>query len=123
MKFEAARVEGQRVVERLLQKFRQDSGNAKWIGRMALTSIEQRLGSNRPSAPQTAVVESAEDTLANPNRSVTTRPVSPWSILSAAELIERITICSREEVESILAEERSKLARASVIDAAVKRLG
>ena len=49
MKLDRARAEGERVVIELLRKFRQDTGNAKWIGRMAIGPLEQRLASFKTS--------------------------------------------------------------------------
>ena len=123
MKFDAARVEGQRVVEKLLRKFRQDSVNAKWLGKMAVSSIERHFPAIRRDARHPVDVAAQNVPASQPEYLGVTDPVSPWSILSANELIEHLGTCSREEAGKILAEERSKLGRASVIEAALRRLG
>jgi len=128
MRFEAARAEGERVVAELLRKIRQDSGNAKWIGRIALSKIEERFAGARTtdssttpiaSMPTETITTEVIDTLVPPESSDT---LSAWSILSASELIEYLANCSQEDAARILAEERLKLGRASVIEAATRRL-
>ena len=125
MRFEAARAEGERVVAELLRKFRQDTGNAKWIGRMALSNVEQRFtkssdSSDAVESDDTIAVAEAQDA-----QVLVSSPVSlpSWSILSASELIEFLATCSRDDAEEILEAERVKLGRASVIEAASRRLG
>lgn len=127
MRFEVARAEGERLITDLLRKFRQDTGNAKWIGRMALGPLERRFSSTA-TAPADEPEQHASDTTADRAAApvVTaphTAPVAGWSILSAAELIDYLATCDVEDVRQILHEERDKLARAAVIEAALRRLG
>ncbi|MFM8868010.1 MAG: hypothetical protein ACKOFZ_06995 [Ilumatobacteraceae bacterium] len=122
MKLPDARAEGERVVKQLLLKFRQDTGNARWIGRMALSPLERRF---TPS-PDTGVTDTEPrvDAPQDARTTASTPPVSirSWNILSAAELVEYLATCDAEDARAILAEERSHLGRAAVIDAASRRL-
>jgi len=125
MKLRDARAEGERVVTELLRKFRQDTGNARWIGRLALSSLERRLAPSRgegnidhdrvdePAVEQTAGLATAQPT---------PRSIRPWSILSAAELVDYLATCDAEDARTILDEERSHLGRVAVIEAATRRL-
>lgn len=123
MRFEAARAEGERVIAELLRKFRQDTGNAKWIGRMALSSVEQRFTKSSSDAVESEDTNAVAE--AQTAQVLVSSPVSlpSWSILSASELIEYLATCSRDVAEEILEAERVKLGRASVIEAALRRLG
>lgn len=123
MRFEAARAEGERVIAELLRKFRQDTGNAKWIGRMALSSVEQRFTKSSSDAVESEGTNAVAE--AQTAQVLVSSPVSlpSWSILSASELIEYLATCSRDVAEEILEAERVKLGRASVIEAALRRLG
>ncbi len=127
MKLDRARAEGERVVTELLRKFRQDTGNAKWIGRMAIGPLEQRLASfKKPNNVESGTPEAVDDVLdvANPAlQGSSAEPVSSWSILSASELVEYLATCDVDDASAILHEEREKLGRAAVIDAALRRLG
>jgi hypothetical protein len=126
MKFEAARAEGERVVAELLRRFRQDTGNAKWIGRMALSKIEERFAGSDETISAASPVSSSPSMDTEPTeiaKSTREGTLSTWSILSASELIEYLKSCSEEDAALILAEERLKLARASVLEAAERRLG
>lgn len=125
MKLDRARAEGERVVTELLRKFRQDTGNAKWIGRMAIGPLEQRLASFRTPGDIESSVEPVTAPLDEANfipRESSSEPVSHWSILSAAELVDYLTTCDLEDASAILREEREKLGRVAVIDAALRRL-
>lgn len=123
MRFEAARAEGERVIAELLRKFCQDTGNAKWIGRMALSSVEQRFTKSSSDAVESEDTNAVAE--AQTAQVLVSSPVSlpSWSILSASELIEYLATCSRDVAEEILEAERVKLGRASVIEAALCRLG
>jgi hypothetical protein len=132
MKLDRARAEGERVVSELLRKFRQDTGNAKWIGRMAIGPLEQRLASFKKSSnaesndPKSNTSESITGTLDEAKlapQDFPSEPVSRWSILSASELVDYLATCDLEDASAILCEEREKLGRVSVIDAALRRLG
>ncbi len=126
MKFEAARAQGERVVTELLRRVRQDTGNAKWIGRMALSRIEQRFAGTDETSSAVSPVSSSPSMDTEPTEISKPTPegtLSTWSILSASELIEHLKSCSEEDAALILAEERLKLARASVLEAAERRLG
>jgi hypothetical protein len=126
MKFEAARAEGERVVAELLRKFLQDTGNAKWIGRMAFSKIEQRFAGAKESSSAASPVSISPSVVTPPSEISKPTPegtLSTWSILSASELIDYLDTCSEEDASLILAEERLKLARASVMEAAERRLG
>lgn len=132
MKLDRARAEGERVVIELLRKFRQDTGNAKWIGRMAIGPLEQRFASFKSSGnPESSdhdpnATESVSDPLDETNsasQNLSSEPVSRWSILSASELVEYLATCDLEDAAAILREERAKLGRLAVIDAALRRLG
>lgn len=132
MKLDRARAEGERVVMELLRKFRQDTGNAKWIGRMAIGPLEQRLMSFKNSGNlesgdvESITPEKVDVPLDEPNPASQTSssdPVSRWSILSASELVDYLATCDLEDAAAILREEREKLGRLAVIDAALRRLG
>lgn len=132
MKLDRARAEGERVVIELLRKFRQDTGNAKWIGRMAIGPLEQRLASFKNSGnPESGDLESnASEPVTGPldethptSPNSSSDPVSRWSILSASELVDHLATCDLEDAAAILREEREKLGRLAVIDAALRRLG
>lgn len=131
MKLDRARAEGERVVMELLRKFRQDTGNAKWIGRMAIGPLEQRLMSFKNSGNlESGDVESITSETVNvpldepsPASQTSSDPVSRWSILSASELVDYLATCDLEDAAAILREEREKLGRLAVIDAALRRLG
>ena len=132
MKLDRARAEGERVVIELLRKFRQDTGNAKWIGRMAIGPLEQRLASFKNSGiPESGDLESnASESVTRPldethstSQNSSSDPVSRWSILSASELVDYLATCDLEDAAAILREEREKLGRLAVIDAALRRLG
>jgi hypothetical protein len=125
MNFKVARAEGERVVSELLRKFRQDTGNAKWIGKFALSRIEERFAgaSETGSSSTSSSVASAEvSSSLHHVDSLSPAPLSAWSILSASELIEYVQTCSEEDAQQILAEERLKLHRAAVLEAAARRL-
>ncbi|MEN9300447.1 MAG: hypothetical protein RLZZ254_228 [Actinomycetota bacterium] len=132
MKLDRARAEGERVVIELLRKFRQDTGNAKWIGRMAIGPLEQRLASFKNAGiPESGDLESDTpesvrvplDETHPTSQNSSSDPVSRWSILSASELVDYLATCDLEDAAAILREEREKLGRLAVIDAALRRLG
>ena len=116
---EEARREGERLVEQLRSKFRQDVGNARFIGRFSVAGliakmrpvVESRLTGSEPLADTTT-----------PARPVDGVPPD-FAILSASELLDLLLTCTIETAREILAYEESHLRRTTVLDAARRRVG
>jgi hypothetical protein len=117
---EEARREGERLVEQLRSKFRQDVGNARFIGRFSVAGliakmrpvVESRLTGSEPPA----------DTTTTPKQPVDGVPPD-FAILSASELLDLLLTCTIETAGEILAYEEGHLRRTTVLDAARRRVG
>lgn len=116
---EEARREGERLVQELRAKVRQDVGNARFIGMFSVSgviaklrpSIESRLTSPKPLADTKAPVQIVDG-------------VPPdFAILSASELLDLLVTCTTETAREIFAYEESHLRRTTVLDAARRRVG
>ena len=119
MNFDEARNHGERAIDALRAKFRQDLGNARFIGRFSVAGLVAKLRpvpeSQSPSvAPAAPSVESFAQVPGSP---------PDFAILSAAELIDLLDSCTPERAREILAHEEGHLRRTAVLDAARRRAG
>jgi preprotein translocase subunit SecD len=118
VKFEEARLQGERTVEEWRSKFRQDLGNARFIGRFSLSGLMSKL---RPVVE--SEVPSPETDAATVTSSVHVQGSPPnFAILSASELVDLLRTCTLDTAKDILDHERNHLSRSTVMEAARRRI-
>lgn len=123
MSAEEARRLGERLVTSLTDKFRQDSRNARFIGRFSVeglvaksrSNVEQWVNRTRLGADSEIAVAS------QPHEVIENLP--DFAILSSDELLRHLEVCSPEEAQTILDYEQGHLDRSAVVEAARLRVG
>lgn len=117
--FDEARRQGEHTVGELRTRFRQDLGNARFIGRLSLTGLLTKFRPGNVSTPIEPMKDVSRGQAANNDSDAPPH----FAILSASELIDLLQTCSIEQAQEVLDYESFHLRRMVVLEAARQRVG